>query len=265
MSIYSCQNATLSLLILSATYLLLRRGNPVAAGLVFALQAFKPQLALVIGCAMLYKRQWRFVLGVLIGGLVLLAASLAISPTALNDYLRLGPTMSRWIEMPGMPLAGMACWQGFWRLLLPDQPLRSAQAATAIASLLTVIPLVRSLRGPLDTVSDRFAPQFASLILGTILISPHLLYYDLTLLLLPMVLVAGPWPVTMARRTRDIVWPWSTTILYAAVTISPAVAAATRFQIIVPLMLIYLVLLVEARSAKGGPGPSQGVGESSTR
>ncbi len=82
MSISSCQNATLSLLILAGTYALLRGGHPTAAGWVFALQAFKPQLVLVIGCAMLCKGQWRFVLGAALGGLVLLAASLAISPTA---------------------------------------------------------------------------------------------------------------------------------------------------------------------------------------
>src|SRR5262245_44065388 len=79
MSIYSCQNATLSLLDLSTTYALLRGGNPGAAGAVFAFQAFKPQLTLVIGGAMLCKGQWRFVLGALIGGLVLLGASLAVS------------------------------------------------------------------------------------------------------------------------------------------------------------------------------------------
>ena len=255
MSIYSCQNATLSLLILSGTYALLRRGHPMAAGLVFALQAFKPQLALVIGCAMLCKGQWRFVIGAALGGLVLLAASLAVSPTASVRYLSLGPSMSRWIDMPGMPLTGMACWQGFWRLVLGDRPLRDAQMAAAVTSFLTIIPLVRCLRGSLDTVSDRFAWQFAALVLGTILISPHLLYYDLTLLLLPMVLVACSPPVATPHRMRDALWPWCTAILYAAVAISPTVAAVTRVQVIVPVSLLYLILLAEAQSASGPCSP----------
>ncbi len=153
--------------------------------------------------------------------------------------------------MPGMPMTGMACWQGFWRLLLGDRPLRDAQMAAAVTSFLTLIPLGRSLRGPLDTVSDRFARQFAALVLGTILISPHLLYYDLTLLLLPMVLVACSPPVAAPHRMRDALWPWGTAFLYAAVAISPAIAAATRVQIIVPVILIYMVLLAQAQSASG--------------
>ena len=63
MSIYSCQNSTLSLLILATTFVLLREGRPMTAGAVFALQAFKPQLTPVIAFAMLCKKQWRFVVG----------------------------------------------------------------------------------------------------------------------------------------------------------------------------------------------------------
>jgi hypothetical protein len=257
MSIYSCQNATLSLLILAATYALLREGRAMTAGSVFALQAFKPQLTLVIAAAMLYKRQWRFVLGGLLGGLALLLASLLISPKATADYLTLGPTMARWIDMPGMPLDGMACWQGFWRLLIGHRPLAQAQVAAAISSLLTLIPLARGLLGPLDTTSVRFPSQFAALVLGTILISPHLLYYDLTLLLIPMVLAAGSRPVPMGPRIPDIGWPWSTAILYAGATISRTVAADTGIQIIVPLILIFLIVLVESRCRQPAP-PERG-------
>ena len=179
---------------------------------------------------MLYKRQWRFGFGGTIGGMVLLTASLAISPAAVADYLRLGPTLSRWIDMPGMSLTEMACWQGFWRLLLADRPLAYAQAAAVGSSLLTLIPLVRSIQNPLDTNSPRFAPQFAVLVLATILISPHLLYYDLTLLLIPMVLAACSRPENIGNRTNDIVWPWSTAILFAGATVSRFVAAETALS-----------------------------------
>ena len=256
MSIYSCQNATLSLLILAATYALLRKGQANDRWrAVFALQAFKPQLTLVIACAMLYKRQWRFVLGGLSGGLVLLMASLAISPAAVVDYLRLGPTLSRWIDMPGMPLDGMACWQGFWRLLLSDRPLAYAQAAAVASSLMTLIPLVRSLQYPAEATnsSARFVYQFAVLVLATILISPHLLYYDLTLLVIPMVLAACPRPAEMGTRTNDIVWPWSTAILFAGATVSRFVAADTGIQIIVPLILIFMIVLAESRCRLPAP------------
>ncbi len=65
------------------------------AGAVFALLAFKPQLTLVIAVGMLGMRQWRFLAGAAIGGLVLFGASLALSPAATLDYIRLAPTMSK--------------------------------------------------------------------------------------------------------------------------------------------------------------------------
>jgi hypothetical protein len=246
MSIYSCQNATLSLLILSTTYALLRGGNPGAAGAVFALEAFKPQLTLVIAGAMLCKGQWRFVLSALIGGLVLLGASLAVSPVATADYLRQGPTLLKWMDLPGISRADAACWRGFWRLLLGDQRLQYAQAAAVVTSLITLIPIIRALRGRLDTSSEAFAPKFSALVLATIVVSPYLLYYDLTLLLIPMVLAACTRPAAGRSWSRPLIWPWLNAALYAAATLSRSIAAATGIQLIVPMILIYLVAIIES-------------------
>ena len=117
-SIYSCQNATLSLLILSTTYALLKKGKPATAGAVFALQAFKPQLTLVISVAMLCMKQWRFVAGALLGGSVLFAASLAVSPPRHVITSRWGrlysggwtSRVSRGQTWPAGVGSGGSCW-----------------------------------------------------------------------------------------------------------------------------------------------------------
>jgi hypothetical protein len=225
MSIYSCQNATLSLLILSTTYALLRGGKPGAAGAVFALQAFKPQLTLVIAGAMLCKRQWRFILGALLGGLLLLGASLAVSPAATGDYLSLGPTLLKWMDLPGISRADVACWRGFW---------------------VTLLPLIWTLRDPWETSSEAFAPKFSALMLATIAVSPYLLYYDLTLLLIPMVLATFTRAVAGRSWARRLIWPWLTAALYAAATLSRSIAAATGVQVVVPMILIYLAAVAES-------------------
>ncbi len=259
MTIMSCQNATLSFLIMASTYALLRVEKPTCAGLVFALKLFKPQLAILIICAMLWKRQWHFLLGLLIGGVALLGASLGISPWTTAGYLTLGPAMSRWIDMPGMPLTDMACWQGFWRLLLRDRPLHLSQTATVLSSLITMAPIFLVLRGPLNPSSERFARQFAALVLATILISPHLLYYDLTLLLLPMILAVFPPPVLDGSPAHDALWLRLTLLLYTAVTVSRSLAQLTGIQMITPIILIYLVVLVSygvARDASSTPSTS---------
>jgi alpha-1,2-mannosyltransferase len=250
MSIYSCQNATLSLLICSTTYALLRSGKQGAAGAVFALQAFKPQLTLVIAVAMLCKGQWRFVRGALLGGVVLLGASLAVSPHATGIYVRLGPTLLKWMDLPGISRADIACWRGFWRLLLGDQRAQYAHVAAVVSSLVTLLPLIRALQGPLDTRSETFARKFSALVLVTIVVSPYLLYYDLTLLLIPMVLAACTQAVAGRSWARHLIWPWLTAALYAAATLSRSIAAATGVQVVVPMILIYLVV---AESGKDRP------------
>ena len=249
MSLYTCQNATLSLFVIILGYVLLRRGRPFAAGVAFALLAFKPQLTLVIGLAMLGTRQWRFLAGAVAGGLVLLAASLAISPSATVDYIRLAPGMSKWIDMPGMPLERMSCWYGFWRLAFAGQPLHYAQAATVVTSVVTLVPLVFIMR---RRPSPDSAAWFAALVLGTVVLSPHLLSYDLTLLLLPLYLLvtqaSQDRPEHSLRRLR----PW-VVLLFVGACLSEPIAAATGVQVIVPLIVITLVVLARAVEQQGQP------------
>jgi Glycosyltransferase family 87 len=256
LSLYSCQNATLSLLILSATYALLRSGRPLAAGALFTLLAFKPQLTLVIAGAMLWKGQWRFLLGGLAAGLVLAGASLAVSPVASADYLRLAPALSRWwIAQPNFPLAEMSSWRGFWWLLLAGWPTQYAETAAAVSTLVTVALLAWTLRGPLQTTSEGFAPRFAALVLATVLISPHLLAYDLTLLVLPMGLAVGSRIVPGGNRARDSVW-LMTGALFAAASVSRWVAASAGLQVVVPLMLVYLAVLARLGRARPPAQPA---------
>jgi hypothetical protein len=242
------------LLLLSAAYALLRTGRPLTAGVVFALLAFKPQLAVVIFLTMLWKRQWRFLLGGLLGGLVLAAASLAVSPSASVDYLHLGPILARWIDLPNIPLAEMSSWRGFWRLLLAGWPSPYPETAAVVSMLATTAPLIYALRGPLHTTSDDFAPRFAALVLATILVSPHLLAYDLTLLLLPMGLAVGSRFVPGGDRARDPVW-LMTGALYAAASASRWIAAAAGVQIVVPMVLVYLAVLAVTRQDTTSPQP----------
>jgi hypothetical protein len=241
LGIYSCQNAPLSLLILSATFFLLRRGRPLAAGAMFALLAFKPQLTVVIAGVMLWKKQWRFLGGALLVGLILVGASLAVSPSATLAYLRLGPTLSQWIDLPNLPLAEMSSWRGFWRLLLAGQSHQRSELVSTLCSLVTLLIMAWALRGRLFGTGNDFSYAFSLLVPTTVLISPHLLAYDLTLLLLPMTitLYARPLPLD---RARDPVW-LATAALYFAATVSRWLAFAYGLQVVAPTMFVYIIVV----------------------
>ena len=183
------QKATLLLLLFSSTYVLLRRGRPFAAGAVFGLLAFKPQLAILIGAAMLWKRQWRFVAGGAATAFGLLLVSLAMGGEVCRDYLAFSARTADYLRTPGYDLSRAHCWYGFFHLALggaSDGAIRIAAAIAVVATLGTVVWLMR---GPVRPGSGRFAAQYSGLVLASVLVSPHLLTYDLTVLLLPAVLL----------------------------------------------------------------------------
>lgn len=229
-AIYSCQNSTLSLLLFTGTLLLLRRERDFSAGSVAALLSFKPQLLLMLVLVVIATRSWRMLAGLCATGAALLVASLLVSAPATAEYFIRVPQLSRWIEMPGMQLAGMSCWYGFFRLTLSGSPLPVIQLLTVVASVVTAGLVVERVRraGLRDEVGWSMA------MLGTLLISPHLLAYDLTLLLLPCALL-----VSLGHRLAAVL----AGSLYLTAIVSPVLAPTLSFQPVVVVMFIALVVL----------------------
>jgi alpha-1,2-mannosyltransferase len=251
-SLSSGQKATLLLLILSATFVLLDRGRPLTAGLVFGLIAFKPQLALVIGVAMLCKRQWRFVAGSLATALVLVGLCFVLGVDVCRQYLDLSLRLGEYIETAGYPVERMHSWYGFVRLLLPHSSLELVQVLTLIMVVLTLGVLVRLLWGPLQFGKSKFAQQFSGLVLATLLLSPHLLTYDLTLLLLPMlllVLTLTEPDSPLAKRARP--FAWLLTLLYVLGGVSAMFAPLVHVQASVLAMFALLLLLSWSQPSHG--------------
>jgi hypothetical protein len=252
------QKGSVVLLLFAATFALLRSGRPFAAGMVFGLVAFKPQLALVIALAMLIKRQWRFVAGGATAGATLLAISLAVSDRACLDYLEFSRRTADYLHTAGYDLAKSHSWYGFFHLLLQGQSDDLIRIASGAMILATLIGLGILLRGPLRVESSLFAVQYSGLVLATILVSPHLLTYDLTLLVLPAALIAG-----QSLHRGDI--PSSHVFLAILVgvvvlTISTPLARVVWLQISVPAMFAVLValarygsVLCEHRTSRGAP------------
>jgi len=241
-NLVSSQKGAFLLLILTATFLLMRRGYRYAAGFVFGFQAFKPQLAIVIPLAMLAKREWRFVAGTLSSLSVLAGLSLAVGRVPCADYLRFMTGVAEYVGAQPAYLHREHCLYGFFTLLAGG-PTTGARLATLVSSGVAVWLLVRLLSGPLDPDRPRFLAQFSGLILATALLSPHFLTYDLTILLLPLWLTAilllrGFFPLSHRRATL-----WTLVALYAAAGLSPLIANRTGVQVSTPLMVVLLVLL----------------------
>lgn len=250
----SSQKGSLCLLILSGTFVLFDRRKPYWAGLVFGLLAFKPQLTLVIAFAMLLSGQWRFVLGGATTGLALGAACLAMGSDVCQQYVAFSTGAADYLHTSGYDLTKSHCLYGFFTLLASGEATVFVKGL-ALASFLGVGALLYIvLRRGVRPGTPGWAVQFSALVLASVLVSPHLFTYDLTILLLPIFLLG----IALARRSS---WPanravlgWLLALLFAGAGISPLIAKVTSVQLSVLLCLALLVYLArEAVPVENSP------------
>ncbi len=183
------QKSTLLLLLFTGTFLLLQRGRNFQAGLVFGLVAIKPQLGLVIGAVMLIKRQWSFACGAVSTIGLLSGISWLIQPTWWPDYVGIVSKMGHYLDTGGYQLSDSHSFWGGLKLLLPQLDSHWVNVLTLIISLALLSLVLWTLRGKWEPNNHIFAQQFSMLVFTTVLLSPHTYTYDLTILLLPIVLI----------------------------------------------------------------------------
>ena len=243
------QKGTLCLFILTATFLLVNSDKSFLAGAVFGLLAFKPQLTLVIGLAMLLKKDWRFVLGGATTGLVLAGLSLVLGWEVCLQYARFSSGATTYIQTAGYDLHKSHCLDGFFTLLAGPASFGLARFATLVSVLFTLVLLGFLLRGRLRPGTSIFAFQFSGLVLATVLLSPHLFTYDLTMLILPMFLVVGHivyGDTDLGKERTHMKWIVGT--LYALSGASAIMAAQSHLQFSVLLMVAWLAVLARYRT-----------------
>ncbi len=196
------QNSLVSLAILSGAAVLWLRDRPLAAGLVAGLLAFKPQLAVGLGLLFLLdaRRSWPALLGLLATTAGLAALGWLVVPEASEAFLAsLGGNLG---ASDPMSLAWNMGSQGFWELLLPgaSRAARVLSLSTSGAGLAVLVALWWRLRQHRRIV-------LAVAILLTPWLTPYIMVYDWTILLVPAVLLwhegraaGGPLLVGQAGR-----------------------------------------------------------------
>lgn len=140
--------------------------QPFLAGLCLGLTLVKPQLVLPLGAALLVARRWRVLAGWAVAGVALLAASAALNPRWVLEWVpALGSTVR-----PGSREVDFA----HLGTLLPNAYEGWAVAALSVLALTAVLVLARRCR------SD-FRAAAAVLVAGGVLVAPHALPTDLVL------------------------------------------------------------------------------------
>jgi len=235
------QNGFLSAAIVAAGMRLLP-GQPVAAGAVLALLAFKPQLVMLVPLGLALGRQWRALLGFFCSAVALCALSI--------EVFGLAP----WIaQFEGMQASRQAILEsgatGFHKLQSVLAAVRvlggpswlawTLQGAAAAAALFA---LAAAWRGPASN-----ALRTATLVTASLVATPFLNVYDLVLLGLPIAVLASE---GMSKGAL----PWERLLLLAA-WLLPAVSTGLAEFLGLPLAPVVLLGVLWAchRRRPGAP------------
>jgi hypothetical protein len=199
------QNSVLSLALLTVGWLLVTRGRPVAAGVVWGFLAFKPVWAASFFLVPLLTRRWRVAAAMALTGTALVLATLpVVGIGAWFEWLAIGRVGSggyeihtNWIilsrDLSGLPRR--------WLLTFPvkenPQPLAPLATALGLAIWLgvttaTVLVALRHRREPAPVDG----PGAAFVLLGAYFSCFHFIFYDALVAALPVLLLFSrrPWP-----------------------------------------------------------------------
>ncbi len=196
------------------------------AGLALGLTLVKPQLVLAIGVALLLlvAHEWKVIAGWATAGVGLLAATLALNPHWIFDWLgqtrATVQTGAREVDLP------------HWTVLLPDRYQGLGLAVLTALALAAVLWLASRKRG------QDMRPGIAILLAGGVLAAPHALPADM--------LVVG---MAMAIWGQARWFEW---LALSLVTLLAALTPAPIPAVIGPLMTAWICLriaeLVSGRS-----------------
>ena len=246
------QNTFSSLLLLALTVTAWRGGHALRAGLVAGLLFYKPQVGTVLAVVLALNLGWRALVGIAVTGSALLLVNLLTLPGTLGDYLHRLPENVHYMQVEHTYLwERHATFKGFWRLLLQGR----GPGEAALAARTLTAACCAALGGGVLAAAWRWrratGPRRDRLIAATVaampLLMPFYFDYDLLLLAVPAVLLAGEWLAgnpAEPRRPADrwLIRAW--VALFAWLFVNSALASRTRVNLTVALVTVIAGLLV---------------------
>lgn len=234
------QNALLTMGVLGFALCLLER-RPLIAGALLGVLAFKPQLFLLAPVALLCGGHWRAILAAAATAAALCGATLLCFGAApWSDFLANLPFTRAMLEEELVPYAKLQSVFAATRLL--GGTLAEAYAGQAVTTLVAGVLVAWTWRG-----RGSLALKNAVLVVASLLATPFVLDYDLTLLALPMA-----WLVLEQERTG--VRGWEKSLLIGVFLLPIAVRGIAVLGVpLAPLVELTFLCLLVRRALAAGP------------
>jgi hypothetical protein len=239
------QNAALVFCLLSCAYVANARNQEVVAGLALGLLLFKPQYAVPLLGLLLLRKKWK-----------IFAVAL---PVGIGQYI-LGAFFCGWDwplkmvdSMSSLYRAQERIAGGSTHISIMEvidfsiiQPLEKIKADPAIVGSFvyfgygimgSVVALLIYIWRRVETQKDNLGLYWASAISGTLLISLHTQYYDISLLVLPFLLI-----LNFRMMKGDCPGNWQRLILLGLFLVYPAYKLSNYIQF-QPLIMLPIYVL----------------------
>jgi alpha-1,2-mannosyltransferase len=230
------QTSAVALLFVATALFALRHGRPFIAGLAIGCLAFKPHWLLAAGAVFMAVREWRVVAGALTAAAGQTGITfLLVGPAVMSAYWRTLQTVQRLGDVlepyPGDSL------RSFFKVFLPWEPVALlAYLLGAVATQYLAMRIWRS-RAPFEVRSS-------SVVLATLLVSPHAFPYDL-ILLAPVYFLLANWFADHPSRPPSRAISYTLCVLFVAPLLR-MLPAPLRLQFSVTAMALLLVWLWQA-------------------
>lgn len=229
------QNAFLTTALFGGGALLLRR-SPFLAGACLGALIYKPQLGILIPVALLGARQWRAIAGAATTAVCLtVGATLAFGTEPWAGFFQMLPLMRYAVETNLLHPAKLQ--STFSALRLWDAPLEAAYGAQIVLSL-----CVAGVVGWFATRAPTSRAIGPVLITATLLATPYIVDYDLTLTAIPMA-----WVLSEGLRGGFLRWEKLTLLAAYALPLVARVVAARLGVPLGPPILMGLLLVTLRR------------------
>jgi len=246
------QTTAMWLSLLVWVFILLRQGRDAKAGLLFGLLVCKPPLAIGLAVGLLAARRFRTLTFAGVSAAALVGVGLLTTPSALLHYVHAGPKLVSLVRNPAYPISGLVGSFEFGTLLL-DGISHRLGTALGVAMLVGLLGMIASFwaRTTWRPGTLSWDLKMAATLAVGVTASPHLFFYDLMLLMLPLFIVSARLPTRSGLLFGDRGLAETTFWIWAAALASPLVSAiemvlsreafgfAIVLQLLVPLVGVW--------------------------
>lgn len=220
------QKSTLWMMAVAVAMNLLASGKDFRAGLVFGFLSIKPTLFFLLPLAMVRQKRWQFLGGCMLSGAAIWGLTFVLMPTSVwAGFLEVTRSVGSFAENNGYR-ADWSCNLLTLAYCLPSNLMAWGKLAIclplAIYVLYSVLMHAPTFGKPLS---------WLMVLAGTALLSPHFYYYDLCVLLPPLLWFA-------AKSSQESV------AMYVLLAVSCAVSAGVYEWLSIPILPIALIGMV---------------------